>query len=180
VTESPAERNPLQNSSSPGDSCWEFAVRLYGTPGIEPACLELQDEAGTDVLLILLACWLGATCRGIDGPTARTLLSVAGRWRHDVVSPLRQSRRALGARIKAGELAELPAAALRAALARVEVDAERLALAELARLASEAKAVQEASLEKGIHANLGALGVFAPQHEGALGRIASAAARLQG
>ena len=43
---------------------WDFAQRLYGRPGVEHACLQLQ-EAGADVCLLLCGAWLqqrGVAC----------------------------------------------------------------------------------------------------------------------
>ena len=36
---------------------WDFAQRLYARPGVESACLHLQ-EAGADVCLLLCGAWL--------------------------------------------------------------------------------------------------------------------------
>ena len=41
---------------------WDFAQRLYARPGVESACLHLQ-EVGADVCLLLTAGWLGG--RGV-------------------------------------------------------------------------------------------------------------------
>ncbi|KFC50074.1 hypothetical protein DK37_21675, partial [Halomonas sp. SUBG004] len=37
---------------------WDFALALYARPGVEQACLTLQDEAGVDVCELLFHCWL--------------------------------------------------------------------------------------------------------------------------
>jgi uncharacterized protein (TIGR02444 family) len=39
--------------SPPDDPFWRFSLDLYGRPGVAPACLALQDEAGADVNLVL-------------------------------------------------------------------------------------------------------------------------------
>ena len=34
---------------------WAFALALYARPGVAEACLTLQNEAGVDVMLLLVA-----------------------------------------------------------------------------------------------------------------------------
>ena len=71
---------------------WNFALELYARPGVEQACLELQD-AGCDVCLLLTAAWLqGRGVRCLD-ERLRALTELAGPWQREVVSPLRQTRR---------------------------------------------------------------------------------------
>ena len=38
---------------------WRFALGFYARPGVAPACLELQDRHGKDVLIALYCCWVG-------------------------------------------------------------------------------------------------------------------------
>jgi uncharacterized protein (TIGR02444 family) len=39
------------------EQLWDFSLRIYGLPGIAPACLRCQDDAGADVNMILLLLW---------------------------------------------------------------------------------------------------------------------------
>ncbi|MDF1585296.1 TIGR02444 family protein [Marinimicrococcus flavescens] len=73
---------------------WRRALRLYGSPGAAAACLRLQDEAGADVPLLLLGCWLAERGATPDEETAATLAACAARWR-PVIEGLRGARRAL-------------------------------------------------------------------------------------
>lgn len=43
---------------------WNFALHLYARPGVEAACLALQDE-GADVCLLLCGAWLEAGRAGV-------------------------------------------------------------------------------------------------------------------
>jgi uncharacterized protein (TIGR02444 family) len=109
---------------------WNFALELYAKPGVEKACLELQD-AGNDVCLLLTGAWLqqrGVRC--LD-ERLRALTAVAGPWQREVISPLRQTRR--GWRTAAQEDAEL--AALREQIKKLELQAERVLLERLQTLA---------------------------------------------
>lgn len=67
---------------------WDFAVQLYAQPGVETACLRLQDEHDEDVCLLLCAVWLG--WRGVICTPARCqqLREVAADWQHEVVLSL--------------------------------------------------------------------------------------------
>ena len=40
---------------------WRFSLHTYRLPGIEAACLALQDRCGTDTNLLLYCCWLGTS-----------------------------------------------------------------------------------------------------------------------
>ncbi|WP_212629242.1 TIGR02444 family protein [Pseudomonas sp. KB-10] len=109
---------------------WNFALELYARPGVEKACLELQD-AGNDVCLLLTGAWLQQ--RGVRCLDERllALTAVAGAWQREVISPLRQTRR--NWRAAAGEDAEL--AALREQIKKLELQAERVLLERLQTLA---------------------------------------------
>lgn len=106
---------------------WDFAVQLYAQPGVETACLRLQDEHDEDVCLLLCAVWLG--WRGVICTPARCqqLREVAADWQHEVVAPLRALRR----RWKVAASQDAGLAALRQRLAELEQDAERELLRRL-------------------------------------------------
>ncbi|MER2537362.1 MAG: TIGR02444 family protein [Rhizobiaceae bacterium] len=74
---------------------WEFSLRLYGLPGIAPACLHMQDRLGIDVNLVLFFVWWGATGRNdLEAQDFETIVARATRWQEDVVRPVRNARRA--------------------------------------------------------------------------------------
>ncbi len=116
----------------PASALWDYAVDLYARPGVREACLALQDRAGADVNLLLLACWLGATGRRLDPAALARLRTDALAWQEAVVRPLRTTRRELKR-----WLADLapplrpPLAAARARLAEVELAVERAELLTL-------------------------------------------------
>lgn len=97
-------------------SLTEYAGRLYARPGVEPLLLELQDEAGQDVLLLLMACWLGTHGVRAEAPLWQSLRDRQAPWRERVIEPLRQVRRAL--------TGDVDAAALRAQVKDCELAAE--------------------------------------------------------
>jgi uncharacterized protein (TIGR02444 family) len=70
---------------------WSFAKNLYALPGIESACLSLQQH-GADVCVLLCAAWLQQ--RGIACTPARAaaLRELAEPWQREVITPLRELR----------------------------------------------------------------------------------------
>ncbi len=110
---------------------WEFALALYARPGVEAACLRLQDEAGVDVCELLWRCWLlrhGAR----PSPALEAALPAVLAWQQEVTVPLRALRRRLKAEAAtAGGVAEL-----RETLKRAELQAEGETLSRLERLAT--------------------------------------------
>jgi len=106
---------------------WRFAESLYQRPGVEAACLHLQDE-GADVCLLLCAAWLER--RAIPCTPARTtvLREIAQPWQRDVVVPLRQIRQ----RWRTPAQQDNVLAALREQIKRLELEAEREQLQRMA------------------------------------------------
>lgn len=104
----------------PDNPFWDFSLALYRGPGVEAACIGLQDRLGLDVNLLLYACWIAATGRGrlARGDWTRLIGDTAA-WRDQVVEPLRAVRRHLKDRN------DMPgAAALRDRVKALELDAE--------------------------------------------------------
>ncbi len=103
-----------------GDALWRFSLAFYARPGVAEALLALQDRAGRDVNLTLVALWLGATQgRLLDiadlAAAEAAIAPVAGA----VVAPLRALRRQIRGR------PEGDVAALRRRVAALELAAER-------------------------------------------------------
>ncbi|MBI1245259.1 MAG: TIGR02444 family protein [Alphaproteobacteria bacterium] len=108
---------------------WEFAVALYGRPGVAPACLTLQNRHGVDVPLLLAAIWHGASGRGaLSGRRLARWRAIARRWRTRVIERLRGARNAL----KTAARTDPATARLRKSILAAELEAERMCLAELA------------------------------------------------
>lgn len=112
------------------EDLWEFALAVYARPGVEGACLRLQ-EAGADVCLVLTALWLDRRHCALDAEGLARLQRASQHWQDTVVRPLRQLRQAW----KAASGADESLAALREQLKGLELAAEREQLARLARLA---------------------------------------------
>lgn len=110
----------------PPSALWDYAVAVYARPEAAGACLSLQARSGADVNLLLLACWLGATGRGVPGPAAwRDLAAQVAVWQEQVVRPLRAVRERL--KLMTAD-ASAPTQGLRRAVSACELDAEHIEL----------------------------------------------------
>lgn len=118
-------------------SLWDQALALYARPGVEAACLALQDQTKVDVCELLWACWLERHGLTPDGD-APTYLAPIRAWQAEMTRPLRDRRRAL----KELALTDPGLAELREALKRAELLAEREALRRLADLATGGEAIR--------------------------------------
>ncbi len=74
---------------------WDFAVEVYARPAVEAACLELQDQHGQSVPLLLWGLWAIIEHRPLGSETIRQGVTLAKSWEMTVVGPLRRVRRTL-------------------------------------------------------------------------------------
>lgn len=111
-------------SRSARGGLWAFSLRFYAQPGVEPACLALQDEHGVDVNVLLFLLWLALRGAKISKPQLEAILQASAPWQREVVAPLRRLRR----RLKEPILPVEPSVALRyrKRLEKLELEAERL------------------------------------------------------
>lgn len=120
---SKARSTPAAPGRRKANPFWRWSLRVYRAPGVQEACLALQDRCGADVNLLLFCGWVGLAGRALDQRLLRQAAACVGRWQAEVVAPLRAVRRTLkhgGA--KASTAA--PALALRLRVAALELQAE--------------------------------------------------------
>lgn len=100
---------------------WDFALTFYSSPGVEDACLTLQDTLGVDVCELLLHGWLFV--HGLEAqPDAFAEQRKKHRvWQEEVTRVLRNLRR----RLKAEALKSSAIATLRKTIQQAELQAER-------------------------------------------------------
>jgi uncharacterized protein (TIGR02444 family) len=79
--------------SNVSQNFWEFSLDLYSSTEVSAACLDLQNQYGIDVNLLLLCCWSGACVGELSEESLSQALNYSKQWREQVVSPLRQTRR---------------------------------------------------------------------------------------
>ena len=114
------------------DDVWSYALKLYARPGVEAACLALQ-EGGADVCLVLASSWLGSAGMAFSPPRLDALESTAQQWRVEVIVPLRTLRQRW--REPAKQDAEL--GSLRERVKQLELEAEKVLLQRLAAVAKD-------------------------------------------
>jgi uncharacterized protein (TIGR02444 family) len=117
-------------SHGAGSSAWRYIQALYARPGVEQACLSLQQQFGIDVVLLLWCAWAGQQCAvALDPDLVSRAAHVSTNWHMEVVRPLRQLRQ----RLKGGPRPAPSAAteSLREQLKAAELNAERLGLEAL-------------------------------------------------
>ncbi|MGH8448653.1 TIGR02444 family protein [Pseudomonas sp.] len=108
---------------------WSFALSTYARPGVEAACLRLQEQ-GADVCLLLCGAWLEQRGIVVSAERIRALKQIAGPWQAQVVEPLRQVR--MQWRVLAQQ--DKPLATLRERIKVLELEAERELLVRLGTL----------------------------------------------
>ena len=75
---------------------WNYSLRLYSQPGVEDACLTLQDEFDLDVNIVLFCLWAGTAGPGqLTAAEMTEALARGGQWQREVVQRLRHIRRTL-------------------------------------------------------------------------------------
>ncbi len=88
-------KHPRDTAAS-ADQVWAEITRFYKITGVEATALELQDQRGANVLLLLYLCWLEAAGRRPRAGVALPELLAAGRWRRVfLLKPVRALRRGL-------------------------------------------------------------------------------------
>jgi uncharacterized protein (TIGR02444 family) len=104
---------------------WAFALDLYARPAVAEACLNLQNEAGVDVMMFLIVAYAAVRHRILLTPSEIRDLDEACRpWREQIVHPLR----AIRAGLKTGPLPapNSETEQFRSKVKAVELAAERL------------------------------------------------------
>lgn len=119
---------------------WDWSLQAWRRPGVEAAALERQDRNGESVALILWRAWAGP----VDEATAARAEGVASAFEAEVLSPLRQARRALKGPREGFQRLDTLKGDVRA----VELAAERRLLAALEQLTPEAAADAEAGFQR--------------------------------
>ena len=121
---------------------WDFMTETYSQPGVEKACLALQNRFGADVNMVLFCIWL-AYCGAGSTNLAQNLgsaLKLSRKWQKAMVEPLRTARNNLKDHIDASGMdgPTLDAAsALRERIKASELEMERMETLALYALAPE-------------------------------------------
>jgi uncharacterized protein (TIGR02444 family) len=164
----------------PANPFWDYALELYRRPGVEAACLELQQRHSVDVNIVLFCCWLAHRGLVADEAVLARLAEAAEVWQKEVVRPLRAVRSQLKSALTAAQPGSIAArwpelaGALRQRILALEIDGERLEQLLLAELAAELGPVAAPGVALA-SANLARYWRFAPPDRVALGTLLQAA-----
>ena len=112
---------------------WLYATAVWGRPGVEAACLELQDAHGQSPPLLLWRLWAIAQRRSVDVAVVENAVAATRRWENTVAAPLRAVRR--GLKIPLPVVSGAVCMELRDTVRALELDAERALLDALEGLA---------------------------------------------
>jgi uncharacterized protein (TIGR02444 family) len=117
-------------------SFWRFSLAVYGNPAVQRECLELQDDHGIDINLVLFCAFAGATLGVVlpDQAVSQAADAVIA-WQTEVVGALRAARRALKPFAETSP-ANAPVATLRSQVKALELEAERIEQLTLERWAA--------------------------------------------
>ncbi len=153
---SSVESGPLPQSSP----FWTFSLGYYRGAGVSEACLELQDNCGVDVNVVLFLLWMASQKRQVAAAEVKRLADKVRPWQVDVIGPIRALRRRL--KTDAPLLDKGSAELFRTKIKAVELESERLqqdAMTALAPgLATESAPSAEAAARASIAAYASALG----------------------
>ncbi len=138
-----------------GNPLWDFVSWAYAEPGVEKACLALQNRLGADVNMVLFCAWLAYRGTGTTH-LARFLgaaLKLSRDWQRNLVEPLRGCRENLKDVIETSSLVgndRVAAGALRERIKQCEMDMEQLQTLAFYSLVSDGadEAVARAPLEQ--------------------------------
>ncbi|NQV70316.1 MAG: TIGR02444 family protein [Pseudohongiella sp.] len=72
---------------------WDFSVDLYRQEGVSTACLELQNEFGLDINLLMFCYWHGCCVGTIEDQVLDQVINFSLSWKQSVVQPLRNVRK---------------------------------------------------------------------------------------
>jgi uncharacterized protein (TIGR02444 family) len=72
---------------------WDYSLVHYGRPEVARVCLELQEDVGANVNLVLFCCWLGGFGQVLAVDDLDEAEDVIRDWNEQVVEPLRRVRR---------------------------------------------------------------------------------------
>lgn len=104
---------------------WDFSLQAYGSDGVAPACLKLQERHGIDVNILLYCIWAGHIGNRLNKEQIAILTASVGEWHGAVVRSLRQARKQMKTPLD-GQAPSPLTLDLRARIQKLEIDAEHI------------------------------------------------------
>jgi uncharacterized protein (TIGR02444 family) len=146
---------------------WTFSLGYYRGAGVSEACLELQDNCGVDVNVVLFLLWQASQRRRVAATDVKALADRVRPWQIEVIGPIRALRRKLKG--DAPLLDKGPAELFRTKIKAIELESERLQQEAMTALAAGLETDSAPSAEVAARASIAA-------YESALGRPFTATA----
>ena len=144
----------VESAATQASPFWTFSLGYYRGAGVSEACLELQDNCGVDVNVVLFLLWMASQKRTLAAADVKALADEVRPWQVDVIGPIRALRRKL--KTDAPLLDKGSAELFRTKIKAIELEAERLQQeamhAMAAGIVSEAAASTEAAARASIAA----------------------------
>lgn len=104
---------------------WDFSLQAYGSDGVAPACLSLQERHGIDVNILLYCVWAGQIGNRMDDGHIALLAAAVNEWHGTIVLSLRRARKQMKTALDSQPPSSLTSA-LRAQIQKLEIDAEHI------------------------------------------------------
>jgi uncharacterized protein (TIGR02444 family) len=133
---------------------WTFSLGYYRGAGVSEACLELQDNCGVDVNVVLFLLWQASQRRSVAPDDVTALADKVRPWQADVISPIRSVRRRL--KTDAPLLEKGAAELFRTKIKAIELEAERLQQEAMQALAASLRTAPAETAEAAARASLAA------------------------
>ena len=118
------------------NSFWDFSIQLYAKPGVEQACLAMQNKFGLDVNNVLFCLWHGQLYGEFPNSTLSQMIVFTNEWRTNVVQPLRSARSWMKGKENLIDASEGSFENLRSSIKKLELQAELLQQNQLQSLVS--------------------------------------------
>lgn len=113
---------------------WRFSLAFYEAPGCREVLLDLQDDQGADVNVVLFCLWCATDRKRISCEQLGDLEAACEAWRDKIIAPARSMR--VWLRDPAHNLAPEPAL-FRQSVKRLELEAERAQQLHMVELSSQ-------------------------------------------
>jgi len=157
----------VESAAAQASPFWNFSLGYYRGAGVSEACLELQDNCGVDVNVVLFLLWMASQKRTLDAAQVKALGDKVRPWQVDVIGPIRALRRKL--KTDAPLLDKGSAELFRAKIKAIELESERLQQEAMTALAAGLRTTPAGAVAAAARANLDA-------YQAALGRAFTTAA----
>lgn len=157
----------VEAASPQANPFWTFSLGYYRGAGVSEACLELQDNSGVDVNVVLFLLWVASQHKSVPADQVKTLADKVRPWQVEVIGPIRALRRKL--KTDAPLLDKGPAELFRTRIKAIELESERLQQEAMAAMAASLKSDTASSPAEAARASIAA-------YQGVIGRPFTATA----